>query len=54
MTPALSDKGAESLLQPIMLDISDTPIPPKRMRRDTVKKLYRLVFSESSHYFPII
>ncbi|XP_053805479.1 structural maintenance of chromosomes flexible hinge domain-containing protein 1 isoform X1 [Vidua chalybeata] len=40
MTPALSDKGAESLLQPIMLDISDTPIPPKRMRRDTVKKLY--------------
>ncbi|KAF2985243.1 hypothetical protein EK904_007557 [Melospiza melodia maxima] len=40
MTPALSDKGAESLLQPIILDISDTPIPPKRMRRDTVKKLY--------------
>ncbi|RMC15537.1 hypothetical protein DUI87_07731 [Hirundo rustica rustica] len=40
MTPALSDKGAESLLQPIMLDISDTPIPPKRIRRDTVKKLY--------------
>uniref|UniRef100_A0A803VUA2 Structural maintenance of chromosomes flexible hinge domain containing 1 n=1 Tax=Ficedula albicollis TaxID=59894 RepID=A0A803VUA2_FICAL len=41
MTPALSDKGAESLLQPTMLDMSDTPIPPKRMRRDTVKKLYR-------------
>ncbi|XP_005042005.1 PREDICTED: structural maintenance of chromosomes flexible hinge domain-containing protein 1 [Ficedula albicollis] len=40
MTPALSDKGAESLLQPTMLDMSDTPIPPKRMRRDTVKKLY--------------
>ncbi|KAJ7419092.1 hypothetical protein WISP_55912 [Willisornis vidua] len=39
MTPALSDKGAESLLQPTMLDMSDTPIPPKRMR--TVKKLYR-------------
>ncbi|KAJ7395253.1 hypothetical protein BTVI_156751 [Pitangus sulphuratus] len=40
MTPALSDKGAESLLQPIMLDMSDTPIPPKRMRRETVKRLY--------------
>ncbi|KAL9869894.1 structural maintenance of chromosomes flexible hinge domain-containing protein 1 [Geothlypis trichas] len=40
MTPALSYKGAASLLQPITLDISDTPIPPKRMRRDTVKKLY--------------
>ncbi|XP_071410839.1 structural maintenance of chromosomes flexible hinge domain-containing protein 1 isoform X2 [Pithys albifrons albifrons] len=38
MTPALSDKGTESLLQPTMLDMSDTPIPPKRMR--TVKKLY--------------
>ncbi|XP_056340548.1 structural maintenance of chromosomes flexible hinge domain-containing protein 1 isoform X2 [Oenanthe melanoleuca] len=41
MTPALSDKGAESLLQPTMLDMSDTPLPPKRMRRDTVKKLYK-------------
>lgn len=41
MTPALSDKGAESLLQPATLDISDSPIPPKRMRRDTVRKVYR-------------
>lgn len=39
MTP--SDKVTESLLQSIMLDASDTPIPPKRMRRETVKKLYR-------------
>uniref|UniRef100_A0A8C3C1C1 Structural maintenance of chromosomes flexible hinge domain-containing protein 1 n=1 Tax=Cairina moschata TaxID=8855 RepID=A0A8C3C1C1_CAIMO len=39
MTP--SDKVTESLLQSIMLDTSDTPIPPKRMRRETVKKLYR-------------
>lgn len=40
MTP--SDKVTESLLQPHhMLDMSDTPIPPKRMRRETVKKLYR-------------
>ncbi|XP_066848929.1 structural maintenance of chromosomes flexible hinge domain-containing protein 1 isoform X2 [Anser cygnoides] len=38
MTP--SDKVTESLLQSIMLDTSDTPIPPKRMRRETVKKLY--------------
>uniref|UniRef100_A0A493SXT1 Structural maintenance of chromosomes flexible hinge domain containing 1 n=1 Tax=Anas platyrhynchos platyrhynchos TaxID=8840 RepID=A0A493SXT1_ANAPP len=38
MTP--SDKVTESLLQSIMLDASDTPIPPKRMRRETVKKLY--------------
>ncbi|KAM6350260.1 structural maintenance of chromosomes flexible hinge domain-containing protein 1 isoform 3-T3 [Podargus strigoides] len=37
MTP--SDKVTESLLQPV-LDMSDTPIPPKRMRRETVKKLY--------------
>ncbi|XP_068251946.1 structural maintenance of chromosomes flexible hinge domain-containing protein 1 isoform X1 [Nyctibius grandis] len=38
MTP--SDKVTESLLQPIMLDMSDTPVPSKRMRRETVKKLY--------------
>ncbi|KFQ51379.1 Structural maintenance of chromosomes flexible hinge domain-containing protein 1, partial [Nestor notabilis] len=34
-----SDKVTESLLQPVMLDMPDTPIPPKRMRRETVKKL---------------
>jgi len=39
MTP--SGKVTESLLQPIMLDMPDTAIPPKRMRRETVKKLYR-------------
>uniref|UniRef100_A0A8B9FY44 Structural maintenance of chromosomes flexible hinge domain containing 1 n=1 Tax=Amazona collaria TaxID=241587 RepID=A0A8B9FY44_9PSIT len=38
MTP--SDKVTESLLQPVMLDMPDTPIPPKRMRRETMKKLY--------------
>ncbi|XP_067146775.1 structural maintenance of chromosomes flexible hinge domain-containing protein 1 isoform X2 [Apteryx mantelli] len=38
MTP--SDTVTESLLQPIMLEMCDTPIPPKRMRRETVKKLY--------------
>ncbi|KAM6135520.1 structural maintenance of chromosomes flexible hinge domain-containing protein 1 isoform 2-T2 [Pterocles gutturalis] len=35
-----SDRATESLLQPVMLDMSDTPIPPKRIRRETVKKLY--------------
>lgn len=39
MTP--SDKVSESLLQPAILDMPDTPIPPKRMRKETVKKLYR-------------
>ncbi|NXY74727.1 SMHD1 protein, partial [Glareola pratincola] len=34
MTP--SDKVTESFLQPVMLDMPDTPIPPKRMRRETV------------------
>ncbi|XP_065524143.1 structural maintenance of chromosomes flexible hinge domain-containing protein 1 isoform X1 [Lathamus discolor] len=38
MTP--SDKVTETLLQPVMLDMPDTPIPPKRMRRETMKKLY--------------
>ncbi|KAM6086922.1 structural maintenance of chromosomes flexible hinge domain-containing protein 1 isoform 3-T3 [Chlamydotis macqueenii] len=38
MTP--SDKVTESLLHPVILDMTDTPIPPKRMRRETVKKLY--------------
>ncbi|XP_030908704.2 structural maintenance of chromosomes flexible hinge domain-containing protein 1 [Melopsittacus undulatus] len=38
MTP--SDKVTESLLQPVMLDMPDTPIPPKRMRRETMKKSY--------------
>ncbi|XP_030337144.1 structural maintenance of chromosomes flexible hinge domain-containing protein 1 isoform X2 [Strigops habroptila] len=38
MTP--SDKVTESLFQPVMSDMPDTPIPPKRMRRETVKKLY--------------
>ncbi|XP_019402215.1 PREDICTED: structural maintenance of chromosomes flexible hinge domain-containing protein 1 [Crocodylus porosus] len=37
MTP--SDKGTESF-QPTTLDFSDSPIPPKRMRREIVKKLY--------------
>ncbi|KFO81368.1 Structural maintenance of chromosomes flexible hinge domain-containing protein 1, partial [Cuculus canorus] len=36
---APSDKATESLLQPIMLDMSGTPLPPKRMRREIVKKL---------------
>uniref|UniRef100_G1NBJ9 Structural maintenance of chromosomes flexible hinge domain containing 1 n=1 Tax=Meleagris gallopavo TaxID=9103 RepID=G1NBJ9_MELGA len=39
MTP--SDKVSELLLQPVILDMPDTPIPPKRMRKETVKKLYR-------------
>uniref|UniRef100_A0A8C3LWK6 Structural maintenance of chromosomes flexible hinge domain containing 1 n=1 Tax=Chrysolophus pictus TaxID=9089 RepID=A0A8C3LWK6_CHRPC len=39
MTP--SDKVSELLLQPAILDMPDTPIPPKRMRKETVKKLYR-------------
>ncbi|OXB71453.1 UNVERIFIED_CONTAM: hypothetical protein H355_016473, partial [Colinus virginianus] len=39
MTP--SDKVSESLLQPSIPDMPDTPIPPKRMRKESVKKLYR-------------
>ncbi|KAK2546229.1 Smchd1 [Columba livia] len=38
MTP--SDKVTESVLQPVMLELCDTPIPTKRMRREMVKKLY--------------
>ncbi|XP_065609251.1 structural maintenance of chromosomes flexible hinge domain-containing protein 1 isoform X2 [Cyrtonyx montezumae] len=38
MTP--SDKVSESLLQPAIPDMPDTPIPPKRMRKESVKKLY--------------
>lgn len=39
MTP--SDKVSELLVQPTILDMPDTPIPPKRMRKESVKKLYR-------------